>query len=158
MALHCAVKLGIPDALQRCGGSASLAELLATLRIPQTKQPYLSRLMKVLAMEGLRFVSVTNGDVYHLNTLSRLLISDEGSHAWRMSPCVMLSTTPQFIGSALRLGQWFQSEGDGDGEVTAFMMANRGQSPHTAAAQDAEFNSVFNQAMAADSRGEEEAP
>ncbi|CAM0948871.1 unnamed protein product [Alopecurus aequalis] len=148
MALHCAIKLGIPDALHRCGGSASLADLLATLALPPAKQPYLSRLMKVLAMEGLLFVGVTNDDVYHLTTMSRLLVSDEGSCAWRMSPCVMLSSTPQFIGSALRLGQWFQSEG----EATAFMMANRGQSPYAAAAQDAEFNSVVNEAMAVESR------
>jgi len=146
IALHCAVKLGIPDALHRCGGSASLAQLLAALPVPlpPTKQPYLSRLMKVLAMEGV-FVASASGDddVYHLNTMSRLLL--EGG----MSPCVMLSTTPQFIGSAMRLGQWFLSEGE---EATAFMMANGGQIPHDTGAHDVEFNSVFNQAMAADSR------
>lgn len=65
-----------------------------------------------------------------------------------MKVLVMLSTTPQFMGSAMCLGQWFETEG----EDTAFRMANKGQSLYAAGAQDAEFNSVFNEAMAADSR------
>ncbi|KAK1698093.1 hypothetical protein QYE76_014790 [Lolium multiflorum] len=156
MALHSAVKLGIADALHRCGGSASLPELLATLPLPPSKQPYLARLMNVLATEGI-FVAegaaVDDGDgatcVYHLNTMSRLLVSDTGINgsAWRLSSCILMTTTPQIVGSALQLGKWFQS----DGEATPFVMAN-GRSPYVVAAQDAEFNSVFNEAMAADSR------
>uniref|UniRef100_R7W4H1 O-methyltransferase ZRP4 n=1 Tax=Aegilops tauschii TaxID=37682 RepID=R7W4H1_AEGTA len=53
MALHSAVKLGIPDALHRCGGAASLPDLLSTLALPCSKRPYLSRLMKMLAVEGI---------------------------------------------------------------------------------------------------------
>ncbi|CAM0884832.1 unnamed protein product [Alopecurus aequalis] len=159
MALQSAVKLGVADAIHRCGGSASLAELLATLPLPPSKQPYLARLMKVLATEGIfvaeEDVTVTNGGdgatcVYHLNTLSRLLVNDagiNGGSAWRLSSCILMTTTPQIVGSALQLGQWFQS----DSEATPFVMAN-GSPPYAVAAHDAEFNSVFNEAMAADSR------
>uniref|UniRef100_A0ACD5TSY2 Uncharacterized protein n=1 Tax=Avena sativa TaxID=4498 RepID=A0ACD5TSY2_AVESA len=97
--------------------------------------------MKVLAMEG---VFVASGDdVYHLNTLSRLLLQG------RISPGVMLATTPQFVGSAMHLGQWFQSQSE---DTTAFMMANGGHSPYASTSLDLEFNSLFNQTMAADSR------
>ncbi|CAM0953590.1 unnamed protein product [Alopecurus aequalis] len=157
MALHSAVKLGIADALHRCGGSASLPDLLAKLSVPlhPSKQPYLSRLMKVLATEGI-FVAEEDvgGDgvtcMYHLNTMSRLLVNDagiNGGSAWRLSSCTLMTTTPQFFGSALQLGQWFQS----GGEATPFVMAN-GRPPYAVAAHNAEFNSVFNEAMAADSR------
>ncbi|KAF7012495.1 hypothetical protein CFC21_026683 [Triticum aestivum] len=159
MALHSAVKLGVADALHRCGGSASLPDLLATLPLPPSKQPYLSRLMKVLATEGIfvaeEGVAVANGGdgatcVYHLNTMSRLLVNDagiNGGSAWKLSSCILMTTTPQIVGSALQLGQWFQS----DREATPFVMAN-GRPPYGVAAHDAEFNSAFNEAMAADSR------
>lgn len=154
MALHSAIKLGIADALHRCGGSASLPDLLATLPglVPPSKQPYLSRLMKLLATEG---IFVASGDgatcVYHLNAVSRLLVSDtggiNGGSAWHLSSLFLMGGMPEMVGSALRLGQWFQS----DGEATPFMMAN-GRSPYAVAAHDVEFNSMFNEAMAADSR------
>jgi len=147
IALQCAVKLRIPDAIHRCGDSASMAELLAALAvpIPPAKQPYLWRLMKVLAMQGVFVAKGGDGDVYQLNTMSRLLLDDERG-IW---PGVLLATTPQFMGSAMRIGEWFTSEEDV--EVTAFIMAN-GQNPHDTGGVDAEFNSIFNKTMAADSR------
>ncbi|KAM3389439.1 hypothetical protein ACQJBY_011523 [Aegilops geniculata] len=163
MALHCAVKLGIPDALHRCGGAASLPDLSSTLALPRNKRPYLSRLMKMLAVEGIFTAVVVDVDVptagegegagtvpsvrYGLNPVSRLLVSGGGAC---LSPCVLMGTSPLFLEASLRLPQWFQRDGEGEGEP-AFAMAH-GESPYGAAGHDTEFNALVNDAMGSDSR------
>ncbi|XP_020164350.1 flavonoid O-methyltransferase-like protein Os11g0303600 [Aegilops tauschii subsp. strangulata] len=157
MALHSAVKLGIPDALHRCGGAASLPDLLSTLALPCSKRPYLSRLMKMLAVEGI-FTAVAAVDVpaagegegaaaapsvrYGLNPVSRLLVSGG------VSPCVLMGTSPLFLEASLRLPQWFQRDSEGE---PAFAMAH-GESPYAATGHDMEFNALVNEAMGSDSR------
>lgn len=157
MALHSAVKLGIPDALHRCGGTASLHDLESTLALPCSKRPYLSRLMKMLAVEGI-FTAVAV-DVpaagegaatvpsvrYGLNPVSRLLVN--GSTAC-LSPCMLMGTSPLFLEASLRLPQWFQRDGEGE---PAFTMAH-GESPYGAAGHDMEFNALVNEAMGSDSQ------
>lgn len=49
MALQCAIKLGIPNAIHRCGGTASLPELHAALPVAVSKRPCVSRIMTFLA-------------------------------------------------------------------------------------------------------------
>lgn len=54
MALQSAIKLGIPTAIHRCGGAASLSDLQAApLPVPASKWPCVSRLMKLLAVSGI---------------------------------------------------------------------------------------------------------
>ncbi|XP_048553249.1 flavonoid O-methyltransferase-like protein Os11g0303600 [Triticum urartu] len=157
MALHSAVKLGIPDALHRCGGAASLPDLSSTLALPCSKRPYLSRLMKMLAVEGIFTAVAVDVDVptasggegsvrYGLNPVSRLLVSGSGAC---LSPCVLMGTSPLFLEASLRLPQWFQRDGQGD--QPAFAMAH-GESPYGAAGHDTEFNALVNEAMGSDSR------
>uniref|UniRef100_A0A0D3GWR5 O-methyltransferase C-terminal domain-containing protein n=1 Tax=Oryza barthii TaxID=65489 RepID=A0A0D3GWR5_9ORYZ len=64
MALKCAIDLGIPGAIHRNGGSASLPDLLATLPIAENKRPFLHRLMRFLTVSGI-FTSADDG-VYQL--------------------------------------------------------------------------------------------
>ncbi|KAI4966845.1 hypothetical protein ZWY2020_035823 [Hordeum vulgare] len=52
MALRCAIQLGIPTAIHRLGGAASLADLVTTLSLPPSKQPFLGRLLRLLAATG----------------------------------------------------------------------------------------------------------
>ncbi|KAF7010843.1 hypothetical protein CFC21_025197 [Triticum aestivum] len=164
MALHSAVKLGIPDALHRCGGAASLPDLLSTLALPCSKRPYLSRLMKMLAVEGIFTAVAVDVDApaagegegaatapsvrYGLNPVSRLLVSGSGGAC--LSPCVLMGTSPLFLEASLRLPQWFQRDGEGE-PASAFAMAH-GESPYGAAGRDMEFNALINEAMGSDSR------
>lgn len=53
MALQCAVELGIPNAIHRHGGAASLSDLLATIPVPEQRRPCLPRLMRFLAATGI---------------------------------------------------------------------------------------------------------
>ncbi|CAN6197305.1 unnamed protein product [Urochloa humidicola] len=95
MALQCAIKLGIPNAIHRCGGSASLPELHAALPVAASKRPCLSRIMTFLAASGIFAVEtetttatpadgevIGGGEVrYSLTPASRLLVDDDGGGA-----------------------------------------------------------------------------
>ncbi|VAH00760.1 unnamed protein product [Triticum turgidum subsp. durum] len=137
MALNSVVKLGIPDVLHRCGGAASLPELLSSVPLHPSKRPYLGRLMKMLAAAGIFTAEdiPAGGDgapttVYHLNTVSRLLVDDAGANRSScMSPCVLLGTTNLFVSASLRLHQCLYGVGS----------------------RDPEFNALFNGAMGATS-------
>ncbi|VAH12634.1 unnamed protein product [Triticum turgidum subsp. durum] len=139
MALNSAVKLGIADVLHRCGGAASLPDLLSAVPLHPSKGPYLCRLMNMLAAAGIFTAedvvpaasAPAEGDgapttVYHLNTVSRLLV--EGSSC--MSLCVLLDTTDLFVTASLRLHQCLYGVGS----------------------RDPEFNVLFNGAMGATSK------
>ncbi|CAN6203428.1 unnamed protein product [Urochloa humidicola] len=85
-ALQCAIKLGIPNAIHRCGGTASLPELHAALPVAASKRPCLSRIMTFLAASGIFKVDappaadgeVTGGGLrYSLTAASRLLVDRE---------------------------------------------------------------------------------
>uniref|UniRef100_A0A0E0QEU8 O-methyltransferase C-terminal domain-containing protein n=1 Tax=Oryza rufipogon TaxID=4529 RepID=A0A0E0QEU8_ORYRU len=70
MALKCAIDLGIPSAIHRNGGSASLPDLLATLPIAENKSPFLHRLMRFLTVSGI-FTSADDG-VYQLTRVASM--------------------------------------------------------------------------------------
>ncbi|EEC71495.1 hypothetical protein OsI_03767 [Oryza sativa Indica Group] len=53
MSLRCAVELGIPDAVHRRGGAVTVPELVAELALPRSREPFLRRLMRLLAHGGL---------------------------------------------------------------------------------------------------------
>ncbi|VAH12635.1 unnamed protein product [Triticum turgidum subsp. durum] len=160
MALNSAVKLGIADVLHRCGGAASLPDLLSAVPLHPSKGPYLCRLMNMLAAAGIFTAedvvpaasAPAEGDgapttVYHLNTVSRLLV--EGSSC--MSLCVLLDTTDLFVTASLRLHQWLLSEEEGATMGSPFTMAHGG-SLYGVGSRDPEFNVLFNGAMGATSK------
>lgn len=89
-ALECAMELRIPDAIVRCGGTATLEELLTSTKIPPSNLPYLRRLMPALTAkrifsvrhqpntghgEGGTDQPASKGPVYELTVASRLLVT-----------------------------------------------------------------------------------
>ncbi|KAL6858731.1 hypothetical protein ACP4OV_017733 [Aristida adscensionis] len=147
-ALRCAIKLGIPTAIHRCGGAASISELHAAVpSVPASKRPCLSRLMKLLAAAGIfREDDDAAAGVYRLTPVSRLLVEGggvdgggggvDGGHTC-LSPFAAMATSPFHFGASLRLAEWLEKE---EGGVLGV------------AGRDAEFGALFNEAMAADSR------
>uniref|UniRef100_I1QG11 O-methyltransferase domain-containing protein n=1 Tax=Oryza glaberrima TaxID=4538 RepID=I1QG11_ORYGL len=130
MALKCAIDLGIPGAIHRNGGSASLPDLLATLPIAENKRPFLHRLMRFLTVSGI-FTSADDG-VYQLTRVSRLLVDS-----------IPLNLLPSF----LCLGEWFRDGGD----TTLFAMAH-GTDVWGAMSLDRALAAGFSVSMAADSK------
>jgi trans-resveratrol di-O-methyltransferase len=106
MALHSAIKLGVPNAMSRRRGAASLTELHADLPIARSKRPCLSRLMRFLAAIGIfseaeedTAATAATGDQrrYRLIAASRLLVHDDGGDT-RLSPFLTVCATVLFRG------------------------------------------------------------
>ncbi|KAL6641777.1 hypothetical protein ACP70R_019958 [Stipagrostis hirtigluma subsp. patula] len=156
MALHCAIKLGIPNAINRCGGSASLSELHALLpAVAASKRPYLSRLLRLLAAMGVfREDTPAAGDAagarYHLTAVSRLLVDGDG-HACLSQFAANAVIMPFHFAAALRLPEWFANEDGAEAETTPFVMAHGG-GYWSVLGRDAELGASFGEAMASDSR------
>ncbi|KAL6654145.1 hypothetical protein ACP70R_007610 [Stipagrostis hirtigluma subsp. patula] len=80
MALKCAVDLGIPDALHRRGGAATLADIAADTGVHAARLPDLRSMMKLLATSGL-FGAATAEDgetLYTLTAASSLVVGPRG--------------------------------------------------------------------------------
>lgn len=162
MALRCAVKLGIPSAIHRCGDATTLTQLLAALPLPKTKRTHLSRLMRLLTELGIftkdDVVEANGGGeagvVYRLTPVSRLLVHDveaNGGGACLSQFVTSVTALSSNLAAYLRLDEWFKSE-DGDASAeTPFMMAY-GQGFWAADGCDAERSARFDQLMASDSR------
>ncbi|KAG8080649.1 hypothetical protein GUJ93_ZPchr0007g3086 [Zizania palustris] len=94
-ALRCACFLGIPGALHRLGGSATVAGLLDETGLHPSKLPYLRRLMRTLTVSGIfatakqqcsptimaeaEDATGIGETVYTLTPASRLLVGDRPS-------------------------------------------------------------------------------
>ncbi|EAY75851.1 hypothetical protein OsI_03768 [Oryza sativa Indica Group] len=63
MSLRCAVELGIPDAVHRRGGAVTVPELVAELALPRSREPFLRRLMRLLAHGGIFDAAAGDGGV-----------------------------------------------------------------------------------------------
>lgn len=90
MALKCALDLRIPDIIQRCGGTATLGELVAGSGLPASSASYLRRVMRTLT--AMRIFALSHQDPggkdddgagddaasykYKLTPTSRLLLSE----------------------------------------------------------------------------------
>ena len=150
MALQSVIKLGIPTAIHRCGGAASLSELRAHLPVPASKLPCLSRLMKLLVTSGV--FGESEAGAYSLTPVSRLLVEDdaEGSRTC-LSPFAILASSPFHHRSSQRLPEWLEKLEEDAAAETPFMMAH-GAGFYGYVGRDSEFGALFNEAMAADSR------
>nr|BAC99560.1 putative flavonoid 7-O-methyltransferase [Oryza sativa Japonica Group]BAD05699.1 putative flavonoid 7-O-methyltransferase [Oryza sativa Japonica Group] len=151
MALKCAIDLGIPSAIHRNGGSASLPDLLATLPIAENKRPFLHRLMRFLTVSGI-FTSADDG-VYQLTRVSRLLVDSIPLNLLPFAETVSVQSgnfhtvfTRNFR-SFLCLGEWFRDGGD----TTPFAMAH-GIDVWGAMSLDRALAAGFSASMAADSK------
>ncbi|KAK3123940.1 hypothetical protein QOZ80_8AG0638310 [Eleusine coracana subsp. coracana] len=156
IALRCAIKLRIPTTIHRCGGAASLPELLESLPVPASKRPCLSRLMKMLAASGI-FRELEAG-VYSLTPVSRLLVEDDadtGGSQTCQSPFALLCSTPFHFRASQLIPEWLVTESKNDDGTAAaetpLMMASS-MSLYDFVGCDTEFGKLFNQAMSVDSR------
>ncbi|KAG0542194.1 hypothetical protein BDA96_02G082200 [Sorghum bicolor] len=172
MALQCAIKLGIPNAIHRSGGTASLPELHAALPVAASKRSCVSRIMTFLAASGIFSeespAAAADGEVaagvrYSLTPASRLLVDDDdsvtsGSHHTCLSQFMLLCCSPINFRASQSLDDWLRvDELDGDNHAAAaaaetpFMMAN-GASLYGLTSRDAEFGARFSEGMGSDSR------
>ncbi|CAO2202087.1 unnamed protein product [Urochloa humidicola] len=169
MALQCAVKLDIPNAISKCGGSASLTDLLAIVPVPEHRKPYLPRLMRFLAATGILALdappadeSATTGKatvvthpLYRLTPVSRLLVDDVGTNGngcTNLSSFVLSQTTKYHLTASMHLSEWFEGvDGSTTAQMTPFKMAY-GMDVWEAFQQDPRVNEVFNTGLASDSQ------
>jgi acetylserotonin O-methyltransferase, plant len=78
MALMCAVDLGIPDAIHRRGGAATLADIAADTGVHEAKLPELRCLMKMLTTSGLFGAADGDEATYTLTAASGLVVGPLG--------------------------------------------------------------------------------
>ncbi|CAL5059666.1 unnamed protein product [Urochloa decumbens] len=148
MALQSAIKLGIPTAIHRCGGAASLSELHLHLPIPASKVTCLRRLMKLLVASGI--FRESKAGVYSLTPVSRLLVEDIGRGHTCLSQFTVMATSPFHFQASQCLAEWLKEEDDGAAE-TPFMMAH-GAGFFAYIGRELKFGALFNEAMGEDSR------
>ncbi|CAN6198336.1 unnamed protein product [Urochloa humidicola] len=154
-ALKCAVELGIPTAIDSCGGEATPSGIMNKTGLVPAKLPYLRRLMRVLAVAGIFNESTPSSPVgeggesettYSLTPASRLLAPD-GSSGSDMSDLLLLFTRPQTtVSTFFDLAAWFRDQG----AATPFEMAH-GVSPWSLTKADTSFNEAMNRGCVADS-------
>ncbi|TVT99041.1 hypothetical protein EJB05_51487, partial [Eragrostis curvula] len=110
MALKCAVELGIPTAIHRFGGAASVPDLITGLSLPQAKLPFLRRLMRLLATSGV-FTFDSSTEVYGINALSYLLVEGitDDRHINHTS-FLHTATSSRYIEAAMGLADWFKKD------------------------------------------------
>ena len=108
MALKCAVELGIPTAIHRLGGAATLPDLVTALSLPAAKLQFLGRLMRLLASSGV-FAMVE--DTYSLTPLSYLLVDGIAADGHiNHAPFLLAVTSTHSIDSAMGLAAWLKKE------------------------------------------------
>lgn len=150
MALRCAVELGIPDAVHRRGGSATVPDLVAELSLTPSRAPYLRRLMRLLAHAGFFDARSEEPDTYYgLTLLSRLLVSAPGA-GQGLSPFALAMLHPVIVSPSMSLASWFR--GAADGARVPFAAAHGGRELWAVAKDDPGFGAAFNDAMACDGR------
>nr|AFX68806.1 O-metyltransferase [Sorghum bicolor] len=163
VALAVALDLRIADAIHRCGGAATLSQILGEIGVRPCKLPALHRLMRVLTVSGtftivqpsaatMSLVSDGNELVYKLTTASRLLVSSESSATASLSPMLNHVLSP-FRDSPLSMGltAWFRHDEDEQAPGPCPFTLMYGTTLWEVCSRDDAINALFNNAMAADS-------
>ncbi|GJN40620.1 hypothetical protein PR202_gb29865 [Eleusine coracana subsp. coracana] len=112
MALKCVVELGIPTAIHRLGGTASVPDLITAVSLPAGKEQFLGRLMRLLASSGV-FTKIDSADeaMYSLTPLSYLLVEEIAADGHiDHSPFLLTVTANHYIDLAMGLADWFKKE------------------------------------------------
>ncbi|RCV37819.1 hypothetical protein SETIT_8G093100v2 [Setaria italica] len=112
MALKCAVELHIPTAIHNLGGATTLPNLVTALSLPQTKLPFLRRLMRLLVTSGI-FASERDAEVetYRLNPLSWLLVEGVEAEDHTYQKYFVLGTVSRhYVEAGLSLADWFKKD------------------------------------------------
>ncbi|GJN27900.1 hypothetical protein PR202_gb15963 [Eleusine coracana subsp. coracana] len=148
MALKCAVDLGIPDAIYRRGGAATLADIATDTAVHPAKVPDLRRVMELLSTSGM-FSSTTGEDnngavMYKLTTPGRFLVG-----GCNLSPMVPFLVSPLVVSSFFSMCDWLKCEPAVAGSL--FELAH-GCPQWEMASKDATLNTILNASMVADSQ------
>ncbi|CAM0906669.1 unnamed protein product [Alopecurus aequalis] len=147
MSLKCVVDLGIPNAIHRRGGTATLADIATDTKVHPAKIADLQRMMELLSASGI--FSTTAGEdggavLYGLTTTCRFLVG------WRnLSPMVPFLVNSFVVSSFFSMPDWFRSEPAPAGARSLFELAH-GCSQWEMGRKDAEFNTVLNNSRDAD--------
>jgi hypothetical protein len=149
MSLKCVVDLGIPDALHRRGGTATLADIVTDTKVHPAKVPDLQRVMELLSASGIfRTTAGEDGGavLYGLTTTCRFLVG------WRnLSPVVPFLANPLVVSSFFSMPDWLRSEPAPAGAGSLFELAH-GCSQWEMGSKDAEFSSAMKNSRAADNQ------
>ncbi|KAJ3705383.1 hypothetical protein LUZ61_009088 [Rhynchospora tenuis] len=147
MSLKCALDLGIADQISSHGQPMTLSQLHSALSLPQSKEPYLRHIMRMLTHFG--FLQVQTGDsvgaepVYDLTPMSRLVTNREGSFNYVPFVHFQLEVFKDVFHKAfLYMGDWLKQED----KETPFDMAHS-CSLWEMASQNSGLNKIFNSAM-----------
>ncbi|KAH7670283.1 O-methyltransferase COMT-type protein [Dioscorea alata] len=132
MCLKCSLELGIADALKKHGKPMEVSELTSALSIPQSKFEPFNRFMTTLVHLELfaKKQDDSGATKYMLTPASHLLVKDE---ALNITPLVILNLDPIICDSSQVLALFWKRFWDVAGEKQ-------------------EFNKMFNEGMASDSR------
>ncbi|PNT76318.1 hypothetical protein BRADI_1g47017v3 [Brachypodium distachyon] len=160
MALKCAMDAGIPDAIARCGGGATLPELLAATGLPPCNLSYLRRLMRVLTVSGIfhhQRKQPASGEheeeaVYALTRASSLLVRGEGNGgapSFGQLPFISILLGRTFVTPFFGMHPWIADE---RAAATSFFEREHGQALWEMARTSTGINDEFNQGMTADTR------
>ncbi|CAL4994214.1 unnamed protein product [Urochloa decumbens] len=143
-ALRCAVNLGIPGAIHRRGGAATISDIITETGLPQSKLPHLRRLMRVLAVSGVVAASekppssATGETIYTLTPVSSLLVGGECDMSAMLRGLMRPTTTAMFG----HLEEWFR---DDTGAESLVHMVHR-SAPWTLPKNDPALNAAVNDA------------
>lgn len=147
MSLKCALDLGITNEICNHGQPMTLNQLHSALSLPDSKKPYLHRLLRILTRFG--FIHMEGGATvdseatYDLTPTSHLVTNKEGSLNLLPFLRFQLEVLKDVIQKAfLFLGDWFKQ----DEKEMAFEIAH-GCSLWEMAGQNSKVNELFNSAM-----------
>ncbi|CAL5002097.1 unnamed protein product [Urochloa decumbens] len=151
-ALLCAVGLGIPSAIHRRGGAATISDIASDTGVDPSKISYLRRLMRMLTFCGIFAAAADQPDegepIYTLTPVSQILVEDGASSTpYDMSPLLRIIVRPSTaVSTFFSMEEWFRDAGD----KTLFEVAH-GVHPWTLTKNDPEYNKAVNESMVMDS-------
>ncbi|MCD7467906.1 hypothetical protein HAX54_005608 [Datura stramonium] len=153
MSLKCAIQLGIPDIIHSHGQAMTLSDLVDALPIDNNTKTldYIFRLMRILIHAGFfNQIKVNNKEEeeggYILTPTSCLLLKDD---PLSQVPFVQMELDPYFMDPWHSLSKWIMK---GDESSTTPFAFGHGKPLFEYAEKEPKYNSLFNKAMASDSR------
>ncbi|KAF8043362.1 hypothetical protein BT93_A1642 [Corymbia citriodora subsp. variegata] len=162
MSLKCAIELGIPDALHRCGHPMTLPELATALSVPASKEAFLGRLVALLVHTGFlsrqklasgnNQISADKADElwfeYSLTPASRVIVKGQ---PWDMSPIAMVMLNSLLVDPFHCMSEWLKSDSEiGPSSFRTPFDMMHGKGLWECASQDEKLNRCINEGMASD--------
>ncbi|CAJ2669110.1 unnamed protein product [Trifolium pratense] len=152
MSLKWSIEMNIPNIIHNHGKPISLSNLVSILQIPSSKIDNVQRLMRYLAHNGI-FEIIKNQELeneedqeeeaYALTIVSELLV--KGSELC-LAPMVECALDPTFSSSFHKFKKWIYEE-----DLTLFGV-NLGSDLWEFLNENPKYNTMFNDAMASDSK------